>query len=59
MPADYVSWIERLGSAANRPALQAPDKVVCVSGKLSPLAQKNFTARGWKIYETFTIAAGR
>jgi len=28
------------------------------SGKLSPLAQKNFTARGWEIYETFTIAAG-
>ncbi len=59
MPVDYVSWIERLGTAANRPDLQAPEKVAFVSGKLSPLAQKHFTARGWKLYESFTIAAER
>jgi len=59
MPVDYVAWLERLGAAANRPELQAPEKVAFVSGKLSPLAQKNFTARGWKLYETFSIAAER
>ena len=59
MPVDYVSWVERLGALAIRPDLQAPEKVAFVSGKLSPLAQKNFTERGWKLYETFTIAAER
>ena len=59
LPVDYVAWLERLGAAANRPELQAPEKVAFVSGKLSPLAQKNFTARGWKLYETFSIAAER
>jgi hypothetical protein len=26
---------------------------------LSPLAEKEFTKRGWKLYEAFTIAAER
>lgn len=58
-PVDYVSWLERLGRAANRPDLQAPEKVAFLSGRMSPLAQKNFDSRGWKIYETFSIAAER
>jgi hypothetical protein len=58
-PVDFVSWLERLGRAANRPDLQAPEKVAFLSGRMSPLAQKNFTSRGWKIYETFSIAAER
>ena len=56
-PVDYVSWIERVGVAANRPDLQAPEKVFFVSGRMTPLAQKEFTKRGWKIYESFTTAA--
>ena len=58
-PVDYVAWIERLGVAANRPDLQAPEKVAFVSGRLSPLAQKELTKRGWKIFESFTTAAER
>jgi len=58
-PVDYVSWLERLGRAANRPDLQAPEKVAFLSGRMSPLAQKEFTKRGWKIFETFSIAAER
>jgi hypothetical protein len=30
-----------------------------ISGGLSPLAQKNFSAQGWKMFEAFTIAAER
>jgi hypothetical protein len=54
---DYVAWLERLGIAANRPDLQAPEKVFFVSGRLTPLAQKEFSKRGWKIFEAFTTAA--
>lgn len=58
-PVDYVAGHERLGAAANRPDLQAPEKVVFISGRMTPLAQKGFTKRGWKIFESFTTAAER
>lgn len=56
-PVDYVAWLERLGVAATRPDLQATEKVVFISGRMTPVAQKEFTKRGWKIYESFTTAA--
>jgi hypothetical protein len=58
-PVDYVAWVERLARGANRPDLQAPEKVAFLSGRMSPLAKKEFTAHGWKVYETFSIAAER
>ena len=56
-PVDYVAWLERLGVAANRPDFQAPERVLFVSGRLTPLAQKELSKRGWKIFESFTTAA--
>lgn len=56
-PVDYVAWLERVGIAANRPDLQAAEKVFFVSGRVTPIAQKNLVARGWKIFESFTTAA--
>jgi hypothetical protein len=56
-PVDYVAWLERVGVAANRPDLRAPEKVFFVSGRLTPLAQKELTKRGWKLFESFTTAA--
>lgn len=58
-PVDYIAWLERVGAAANRPDLQAPEKVLFVSGRLTPLAQKELTKRGWKLFESFTTAASR
>jgi hypothetical protein len=58
-PVDYIAWLERVGAAANRPDLQAPEKVLFVSGRLTPLAQKELTKRGWKIFEAFTTAAAQ
>jgi hypothetical protein len=58
-PVDYVAWLERLSVAANRPDLQAPEKVVFISGRMTPLAQKEFSKRGWKIFEAFTTAAAQ
>ena len=58
-PVDYVAWIEHLARAAKRPDLQGPEKVAFISGRMSPLAQKELTAHGWKVYEAFSIAAER
>jgi hypothetical protein len=59
LPVDYIPWTERVARAAKRPDLQATEKVLFLSGRVSPLAQKELAARGWKIYETFTTAAER
>ena len=58
-PVDYMSWIEPLGRLVGQPAFQAPQKVVVLSGQMSPLAEKNLTNRGWRIEQTFTTAAER
>ena len=58
-PVDYVAWLERVGAAAARPDLQAPEKVLFVSGRLTPTAQKELSKRGWKIFEAFTTAAAQ
>jgi hypothetical protein len=58
-PVDYIAWLERVGAAANRPDLQAPEKVLFVSGRLTPRAQKELTKRGWKLFEAFTTAAAQ
>ena len=47
------------GSLPQRSDIQAPEHVGFISGRLSPLAEKEFTKRGWKLYESFTIAAER
>ncbi len=56
-PVDYVAWLERVALASNRPDLQAPERVFFVSGRLTPLAQKELSKRGWKLFESFTRAA--
>lgn len=58
-PVDYVSWIEALGQMMGRPELQAPERVAVLSGRMSPLAQKNGTAHGWRIHEANGLAAER
>jgi len=56
--AGYVGgWLERVALASNRPDLQAPERVFFVSGRLTPLAQKELSKRGWKLFESFTRAA--
>jgi hypothetical protein len=59
LPVDYIPWTERVATATKRPDFQATEKVLFLSGRVSPLAQKELAARGWKIYETFTTAAER
>jgi hypothetical protein len=59
MPVDYIAWTERVARFPQRPDIQAPEHVGFISGRLSPLAEKEFTKRNWKMYESFTIAAER
>jgi hypothetical protein len=58
-PVDYIAWTERVGTATNRRDFQAPERVLFVSGRLTPLAQKELSKRGWKIFESFTTAAAQ
>src|SRR5215467_2092154 len=59
MPVDYIAWTERVAHFPQRPDIQAPEHVGFISGRLSPRAEKEFTKRGWKLWESFTIAAER
>jgi hypothetical protein len=37
----------------------APQHIAFISGRLSPLALKNFSALSWKTFESFSIVAER
>lgn len=58
-PVDYLAWTQRAGGLAQRSDLRAPERVAWLSGQMSPRARKEFEARGWKVSESFTIAAER
>jgi hypothetical protein len=58
-PVDYVAWTQRADRFAQRDDLKAPDRTLWVSGRLSPDARKEAQARGWKLDESFSIAAER
>jgi hypothetical protein len=60
MPVDYISWTERVARFPQREDIKAaPQHVGFISGRLSPLALKNFSALSWKTFESFSIAAER
>jgi len=48
---DYVVWTPRTAYFASRPDLVAQKRAIWLSGKMSPLAKKNFESRGWRINE--------
>ena len=56
---DYVAWTERIGRLAQRDDFRAPDRTTWLSGQMSARARKEFTARGWRVDESFSIAAER
>lgn len=49
--ADYVVWTKRASYFANRPDLATPKRSIWLSGRMSPLATKNFESLGWAIKE--------
>ena len=58
-PVDYVAWTARAGGFAAREDLRAQSRTVWLSGRMSPRAAKEFKARGWKVDESYSIAAER
>jgi len=56
---DYVAWTERTSRMAQRDDFKAPDRATWLSGQMSIRARKEFTARGWRVDESFSIAAER
>jgi hypothetical protein len=58
-PVDYVAWTERAARFAERNDLKTPNRLIWLSGQMDRRAYKEATARGWAVYENFTIAAER
>jgi hypothetical protein len=58
-PVDYVAWTARAGGFAGREDLKAPSRTIWLSGRMSPRAVREFGARGWKVDESYSIAAER
>jgi len=56
-PVDYISWTDTLGRVVPMQDFQAPEKILFLSGQVSPLARKNLVSRGWTINESYTWGA--
>jgi hypothetical protein len=49
-PVDYVSWTPRIAGFATNPQLVGTqDRVLWITGKITPLAQQQLTANGWTL----------
>ena len=51
IPADYVSWTERLARFAQREDLAASERGVWISGRTTARARERFEALGWAVHE--------
>ena len=58
-PVDYVAWIERTDRFSQREDLKAAERVVLLTGKMSPRARQEIRARGWKVVEGYSLGAAR
>ena len=50
-PVDYVSWTERVARFADRDDLEAAQRTIWLTGKMSPRARSEFEKRGWQVKE--------
>jgi hypothetical protein len=51
-PVDYIPWTERVAAFTSRPEVTAaPERHLWLTGRLSPRAREELTARGWSIRE--------
>jgi hypothetical protein len=51
LPADYVSWTERMARFAQREDLAAPERGVWVTGRTTSRARARFEELGWAVHE--------
>jgi hypothetical protein len=51
-PVDYVSWTQRIAGFATDPELLGlKNRLVWITGKMTPLARQQLTANGWTLRE--------
>jgi len=51
-PVDYVSWTQRIAGFATDPNLMAQqNRVLWITGKMTPLARQQLAANGWNVRE--------
>src|ERR1700722_5013851 len=51
-PVDYLSWTQRIAGFATAPQLVgAQNRVLWITGKMTPLARQQLTANGWSLRE--------
>jgi hypothetical protein len=51
-PVDYVSWTQRIaGFATNPQLLSMQNRVLWITGKMTPLARQQLTTNGWTLQE--------
>jgi hypothetical protein len=51
-PVDYLSWTQRIAGFATDPQLMAQhNRVLWITGKMTPLAHQQLTANGWNVRE--------
>jgi hypothetical protein len=51
-PVDYVSWTPRIAGFATDPGLLGmQNRVLWITGKMTPLAQQHITANGWSLHQ--------
>jgi hypothetical protein len=48
---DYVAWTEQVAGFAGRTNLQGTPGSLWITGRMSPEAQRQFAALGWKVYQ--------
>jgi len=51
-PVDYVSWTEGIAQFATSPTLEAPQRSIWLTGKMSPRAKREFAGLGWTVRES-------
>jgi hypothetical protein len=49
-PVDYLSWTQRIAGFATNPQLIAQhNRVLWITGKMTPLARQQLSANGWNV----------
>jgi hypothetical protein len=49
-PVDYLSWTERIAGLATSPVfLGSSNRVLWITGQMTPMAQQQLAANGWKV----------
>ena len=54
VPFDYLPWLERVSTFAQRPDLRTKNRTIWLTGTFSPRARQELTALGWKLRENPT-----